>query len=413
MNARLRSAYWALPARRGSRLREKSGRSIRFGPEFSRILRHTLFGPGFSRIPLRGMRTRRAVRCGGFTVIELLVCMTIVGFLLALLLPAVVQSRAAARRLQCENNLRQLGLAMLASADAQRRFPASGWMGLDDQGKAAPFDSWVVPILPWLERSDLGHVWNRDQPLSAPENRRAAATHINLLCCPDDPSVTGVGDLSYVVNGGVGFSVRLGSVGDCPVNPAGQPLDLNGNHITCPQQPLADVPAPSDRQLFTMLGMFFMETWKSNDTVRHHTTDTVVDGLSQTFLLSENVRAGYDPAMPDRSGWASPDANRTSFYINSDICKSLQCAPGKVNYALANAPPRGINSALTEPEGSAPWPSSFHTGDGVHFAFADGHVRFIQRDMVGAVYAALFSPQGIKLEGTALRQIMVDDARMP
>jgi prepilin-type processing-associated H-X9-DG protein len=156
-----------------------------------------------------------------------------------------------------------------------------------------------------------------------------------------------------------------------------------------------------------MLGLFFVESGGKTGTTRHHSPDSVYDGLSQTFLLAENVRAGYDPSTP-YSGWASPDPNYTSVYFSSDVCKSLKCSAGNVDWSIANSGSQQINASLTESEGS-PWPSSFHPG-GANFVFADGHLRFISQDVDGAVYAALFSPQGGKLEATKLWQRPVDDA---
>ena len=349
----------------------------------------------------------------GFTIIELLVSIGIIGMLLALLLPAVQQAREAGRTTQCQNNVRQIGLAMLASADAQGRFPASSWWWVDQNNSPEPMHSWVVPLLAWLERGDIARLWDNDLPIANAQNAALAKLHINLLACPDDVSAIGESDLSYVVNGGVGFTIRNGQgVDDCPYAPTAGQIDLNGNGITCPQNASADMPAPTDRNLLTMLGMFFTDTWKSEISARYHTPHSVRDGLSQTLMLSENVRAGYDPAAPG-SGWASPDPMRVSFFFSSAVCKSLKCSQGNVNYSLANSDGMGINASLTEAEGSAPWPSSFHAADGANFAFADGHVRFIGRAIDGRVYAALFSPQGTELIGTPLEQMLVDDSGIP
>ncbi|HVA51131.1 MAG TPA: DUF1559 domain-containing protein, partial [Pirellulales bacterium] len=188
-------------------------------------------------------------------------------------------------------------------------------------------------------------------------------------------------------------------------------IDLNGNGVTCPPLNSTADGSPDDRSLLTMLGLFFVESGGPTGTTRHHTPDSVYDGLSMTLMLAENVRTGVDPITPN-TNWANPDPHRTMFYFSPAVCKSLKCSKGHVNYALANNGSQGINASLTEPEGS-PWPSSFHAGDGVNMVFADGHLRFISRVIDGAVYAALFSPQGQKLMSTALWQRLVDDAAVP
>ena len=156
-----------------------------------------------------------------------------------------------------------------------------------------------------------------------------------------------------------------------------------------------------------MMGLCFMESGGLTGTTRYQTPDSVYDGLSQTFMLAENVRAGVDP-LTQYTNWANTDPHRTSFYFSAAVCKSLNCSKGNVDYALAN----NINASLTMPEGT-PYPSSFHAADGVNMVFADGHLKFISQSIDGAVYAALFSPQGQRLIDTTLRQIIVDDARIP
>lgn len=352
------------------------------------------------RFNSEGGRPLLPARCG-FTVVELLISIGIIGMLTAILLPAVQQAREASRRNTCANNIRNLGLAMLGHAEAARRFTYSGYFHANSTSDTYPPPNWVETLLPRIERSDISNQWNRTVDGADPSNQRLAGIHIDVLCCPDDPSLTGGGDLSYQVNGGIGFSAQIGGIDNCPLAPNNGKIDLNGNGITCPPLNSTADGSPDDRSLPTMLGMFFMESGGPTGTTRHHTPDSVYDGLSNTLMLAENVRAGVDPLWP-YTNWANTDPHRTSFYFGSAVCASLKCSPGNVNCALANNPSQGINASLNQPEGT-PWPSSFHAGDGANFVFADGHLKFVSVSIDGAVYAALFSPQGQKL---------VEDARV-
>lgn len=347
-------------------------------------------------------RFRRA-----FTLIELLVVMCIIGMLTALLLPALQHARESGRRNTCTNNIRNLGLAVLAQAETAGRFPYSGYYHANSTSNTYPAPNWVCAILSRIERGDISAQWNRAADGADPSNQRLASLHVNVLCCPDDPSLTGGGDLSYQVNGGVGFTAPVGTVYDCPLAAGNDgKIDLNGNGITCPPVGSTADGSPDDRTLLKMLGLFFMESGGSIGTTRHYTPDGVHDGLSNTFMLAENVRAGVDP-LAQYTNWANTDPHRTSFYFSSAICQSLMCSQGNVSYALAN----NINASLAMPEGT-PYPSSFHAGDGVNVVFADGHLKFISRSIDARVYAWLFSPQGQKLANTGLAQGLVDEAKL-
>jgi prepilin-type processing-associated H-X9-DG protein len=181
---------------------------------------------------------------------------------------------------------------------------------------------------------------------------------------------------------------------------------LNGNGVTCASDPKADG-TPSDRALFKDLGLFFLENWRgelTGGTMRHYTLEDVRDGLSQTFLASENVRTGYDPESAS-STFASSNPYLCAFYIG-DPCRAGGCKPGNVDYAACNSNAARINSGLTRPEGTSPVPNSWHAG-GVNVAYADGHVKFVFETIDGRVYAALASPQGVALRGTPLEQTAV------
>src|SRR5262245_16255325 len=107
-------------------------------------------------------RCRRQPSRPAFTLIELLVVITIIGILIALLLPAVQQARAAAQRVQCLNNLKQLGLAMMSHEGLNKRFPHGTYNRIGEVSTTpAPYNNtqdrrcWMQDILPFMEQTAL------------------------------------------------------------------------------------------------------------------------------------------------------------------------------------------------------------------------------------------------------------------
>lgn len=349
-----------------------------------------------------------------FTLLELLVAISIVGMLLALLLPAVMRSRATARRAQCSNNLRNVGLGILGTTEAHGRFPAAG----NFSTAGATYHSWVVNLLPWIERGDIASQWQFDTPFYGSPNGPLSAIQIGVLVCPDaDAQLNGRGNLSYVVNGGFGWTEPQ----DCPVamNAMGSAgvqtvsFDLNGNGVTCPAVAQQDG-SPSDRTLYFQTGLFFAENWPvGSGTVRHHSLDTVKDGLSRTVMIAENLRGGA--AAGPGGCWSSPAPWGNSFYLSGYVCENAKCSAGHVDWRRANdrSQPSHAREAIngtSAGDGPSPWPSSRHPG-GVNIVFCDGHLVFLNEDVDGAVYASLVTPQGSLLRGPLIQPPLSDDGR--
>jgi prepilin-type N-terminal cleavage/methylation domain-containing protein/prepilin-type processing-associated H-X9-DG protein len=123
----------------------------------------------------------------GFTLIELLVVIAIIAVLIALLLPAVQAAREAARRMQCANNLKQLGIALHNYHDALDAFPP-GWISrLDSTGdNAGPGWGWATLALAFYEQSPLYGAINVNLPIEQPANQTARITRLYVLRCPTD-----------------------------------------------------------------------------------------------------------------------------------------------------------------------------------------------------------------------------------
>ncbi|MEM7317335.1 MAG: DUF1559 domain-containing protein, partial [Planctomycetota bacterium] len=112
--------------------------------------------------------TRQAKQHQAFTLVELLVVIAIIGILVALLLPAVQQARDAARRVQCQNNLKNLGLALLNYESANKELPPSSVWPFDtrpgDRANVQLGPNWVILILPYIEEQGLADSFDLEQP---------------------------------------------------------------------------------------------------------------------------------------------------------------------------------------------------------------------------------------------------------
>ncbi len=119
----------------------------------------------------------------GFTLVELLVVIAIIGILVGLLLPAVQAAREAARRMQCTNNIRQLGLAVHNYESANRRLP-SGWIANNAHGE--PGWGWAAALLPYMEGNNLHSQIDFRLPIEDPVHAQVRVTVIPTFLCPSD-----------------------------------------------------------------------------------------------------------------------------------------------------------------------------------------------------------------------------------
>lgn len=144
----------------------------------------------------KNVPSRRGQRA--FTLIELLVVIAIIAVLIALLLPAVQQAREAARRTQCKNNLKQVGLALHNYHDTYQKFPAAMYFSNFPNGGLIGYQqtnggtnhgpSWLVCLLPHIDQAPLYSQANFTQAIGAAVNAPITSANLTAFQCPSDPN---------------------------------------------------------------------------------------------------------------------------------------------------------------------------------------------------------------------------------
>lgn len=124
----------------------------------------------------------------GFTLVELLVVIAIIGILVGLLLPAVQAAREAARRMQCSNNMKQLGLAMLNYETTYKAFPSNNPQVVrPGDGRRYVQGPWTIAIMPFMELNNTYNLWNQDLGFAEGSNRQLLEQPIATYKCPSSP----------------------------------------------------------------------------------------------------------------------------------------------------------------------------------------------------------------------------------
>ncbi len=277
-------------------------------------------------------------RRAAFTLIELLVVIAIIGILLGLLLPAVQKVRETAARTQCQNNLKQIALALHDYHDAQQSLPPGYFAVLpyvDGATDTAPGWGWAAFLLPYLEQGNLFARLNFTQPV---QNSPAVQTRVKVYLCPSDLPPPGAFPLPD------GFGNTL-----CLAGPT--------SYAACCGSDASDTTAPDG------LGAFYRNS-------RIRLTD-ITDGTSETILVGERAWANANGI------WAGAVPDGVIQRGASNPCQPNIPGAWYPAATLVLAHAHG-NNPLVDADGSAGMDdfSSKHTA-GSNFAFADGSVHFI------------------------------------
>jgi prepilin-type processing-associated H-X9-DG protein len=302
----------------------------------------------------RSLMPTRQERIRAFTIIELLVVIFVIGLLTALLLPAVMSAREAARRSSCTNNLRQLTFGVESFSSTHRRYPPGRFKGQFGIGPLSNAWSWIGEMLPYIEQSSIYEEGNI--PESTIQESGVAHLRLELLLCPsgtslDRASRIDAGDLS-------GFPV--GPTNYKAVSGANWGEDATFTFTTNWPNAGKGIGAPIFDGLANGDGVMWREDFQTPVSQAD-----VKDGTSNTFLLGED--------LPTQNQWCSwPYSNNA--------------------YGTCAIPP---NYEHTDPyQWEYTWSFRSRHPGGVNFSFADGGVRFVPDSIDLDVYRSLATRAG-------------------
>ncbi|NLF69212.1 MAG: DUF1559 domain-containing protein [Candidatus Anammoximicrobium sp.] len=281
----------------------------------------------------------------GFTLVELLVVIAIIGILVALLLPAIQAAREAARRTQCNNNLKQIGVALHNYHDTYKKFPPGtidrhGWLS-------------TAFLLPFVEQTSLYDQLNIDKPMNLTD-----ATTLSLVrsvvpgyLCPSSMEMDPTQNTKAVYNNGTNYRIGVSNY-----------LAVTGTmDLRCNSQ--AD-------------GLF----WDNSGVNMAH----ILDGTSNTFAFTERATNPKYPSYWIGGAWAGSTiqvyAASPTWYCGNYGYEGIRwyMVATRYSWSIINSPNWGYG------------PSSGHPG-GCHFLLADGAVRFVSENIDAASNTAPMS----------------------
>jgi prepilin-type N-terminal cleavage/methylation domain-containing protein/prepilin-type processing-associated H-X9-DG protein len=313
-------------------------------------------------------RTRHSGRTRGFTLIELLVVIAIIGVLIALLLPAVQAAREAARRAQCSNNLKQIGLAMHNYHAALDVFP-SGYISITQDGtlngrEIGPGWGWATLELNQLEQAPLYNATNFSLPITDPASQTVRQAILSTFLCPSSVG-SGTVDLTAIGSASTSTPIIRGLAPSQYVASAGQ-------------FEVADSAANNN-------GVFYRNSRIS--------MKDITDGSSATLMAGERSRNLADAV------WVGAVAGAQ--VCTKPTWRIQDCETSNVMILGHTGPSPGGQSWVDVPNYKGAGADDFwslHPG-GCNFLFCDGSVRFVKETINPQVFSYLSTRAGGEVVG--------------
>jgi prepilin-type N-terminal cleavage/methylation domain-containing protein/prepilin-type processing-associated H-X9-DG protein len=310
----------------------------------------------------------------GFTLVELLVVITIIGILISLLLPAVQAAREAARRMQCANNLKQIALALHNYHSANGSLPVGSYN--------CCWGTWHLAAFPHLDQQNAfdsydHRKYSSDSRYWSTQNRLVNGKRWSILTCPSDTPCTnnlGIVEHNYAANNGnTGYLNTPAGWNSSPpvadyagVKYGGGPFIMSGGG---PQ--LGESQYPQDAIVVSF--------------------DAIFDGLSNTLLVAE-IRQGANGSSDYRgmTSWG-PGSFFTTYLAPNSAQPDVAQNSGYCGHGDPDFPCSPTSHSASQPMAMAA--RSRHPG-GVQAALCDGSVRFISNNILLSVWQAIGTTRG-------------------
>ena len=309
----------------------------------------------------------------GFTLVELLVVITIIGILIALLLPAVQSAREAARRTQCQNNIKQIALAMHGYHEAHQSLPVGAY--------SCCWGTWMVSILPYIEQQSLYSLYDPGGKYDIPTTSyrygsqlKVTGQWINGCLCPSDSARKYSESFPVTKHN---YAVNMGSTGFTQMT-----------NVTSPDP-------PKTYNGVEYLGAPFSKAGGPGLPAKAYRFADIPDGLSTTWMLSE-VIVGSDADVRGFTWWGDASGFTTYLSPNSsqvDVVSGGGCTPN------GDDPPcREGSTSYGDGEVFMYGARSRHSG-GVGVALCDGSVTFVSDNITLSIWRAMGTTSGAEVIG--------------